>query len=142
MSPGKLYLPFVFLLLFLPLSCDKESENPVPLVAVNFTINTESIQYIELNTIGGWAYFTGGFRGIIVYRHSFDEFKAFDRACPYHPYEPEAIVRVFEPPLALDTLCGSTFLLIDGSVVKGPAKHPLRQYPTYYNPPFLQVTNY
>lgn len=137
-----LYAPLLLMFLLLPLSCDKENENPVPFVAVDFMINVGTTQFIELNAIGGWAYFTGGFRGIIIYRHSEDEFTAFDRACPYHPTEPDALVRVFDPPLATDTLCGSTFLLIDGSVVIGPSRHPLRQYRTFYNPPYVQITSY
>jgi nitrite reductase/ring-hydroxylating ferredoxin subunit len=137
-----LFTPLLLIMLLIPLSCDKENENPVPFVAVDFMINVESTQYLELNTIGGWAYFTGGYRGIIVYRHSVDEFTAFDRACPFHPFEEDALVRVFDPPLATDTLCGSTFLLIDGSVVVGPSRHPLRQYRTFYSPPYVQVTSY
>ena len=137
-----LYTSLLAILIVLPASCDKDQEHPVPFVAVDFMINVESTQNLELNTIGGWAYYTGGYRGIIVYRHSIDEFTAFDRACPYHPNEPDALVRVFDPPLAVDTLCGSTFELIYGSVVIGPSQHPLRQYRTFYNPPWLQVTSY
>ncbi len=135
---------FSVILMLIPLSCDKENENPVPYVYVNFSINIDGTRHIELNTIGGYAYFTGGFNdnGIIIYRQSVDEFKAYDRTCPFHPYEPNAIVRVFDPPLATDTLCGSTFELIYGSVVIGPSKHPLREYRTFYNPPILQVTSY
>jgi nitrite reductase/ring-hydroxylating ferredoxin subunit len=132
-------LPFAFLLF----ACSKDTRHPIPDVRVDFFINIESTQNIELNAIGGWAYYTGGFynNGIIIYRHSIDEFMAFDRTCPHHPYEPDARIRVFDPPLAIDTLCGSRFLLIDGSVVDGPSRHPLKQYRTYYNPPYLQVTN-
>jgi nitrite reductase/ring-hydroxylating ferredoxin subunit len=129
------------LLLLLPFSCDKENQHTVPYTYVDFTINVESTMHIELNAIGGWAYYTGGYRGIIIYRASTDEFMAFDRACPYHPFDPDALVRVFDPPIAVDTLCGSQFLLLDGSVITGPAKHPLRRYQTYFNYPYLQVTN-
>jgi hypothetical protein len=130
------------LMMLLPLSCGKDGRHPVPDVMVNFTLNLESTQYIELNVVGGWAYFTGGYRGIIIYRQSIDEFRAFDRACPYHPYDDCALIRVFDPPLATDTCCGSRFLLIDGSVVTGPSEWPLKQYRTFFNPPFLQVSNW
>lgn len=133
---------FFFLLILLPVSCDKENENPVPFVSINFSINIESTQFLELNTFPSYAYFSGGFRGIIIYRDSYDSFYAFDRACPYHPYEQDALVRVLNTPLAIDTLCGSNFLLLDGSVITGPSRHPLRQYRTFFSYPILQVTSY
>jgi hypothetical protein len=135
-------LLFILLLhLVGPFSCVKDSRHPVPNVPVDFVINIESTQHIELNSIGGWAYYTGGFRGIIIYRFSDVEFRAFDRACPVHPYDECAIVRVTDPPLANDDCCNSTFLLIDGSPVSGPARHPLKEYRTFLNYPWLQVSN-
>lgn len=136
------FLLLFILMVLLPLSCGKDSRHPVPDVYLDFPpINIESTQYLELNSIGGWAYFTGGFKGVIIYRVSYDEFRAFDRACPYHPFEECAIVRVTDPPLATDTCCGSTFLLLDGSPVEGPSRHPLKQYQTSFNYPYLSVTN-
>ncbi len=121
-------------------SCTKDEQHPVPIVPVEFRINLE-FQNIELNSIGGWAYYTGGFRGIVIYRVSQDEFTAFDRACPYHPYEECGRITVEEPPLAECKCCESTFLLLDGSPVSGPARHPLRQYRTVFDDPFLYVGN-
>ncbi len=138
-KPVKAFIPLLLILLF---ACEREDQHPVPHVMVNFRLNIESTEHIELNTVGGWAYYTGGFRGVIVYRLSFEEFTAFDRACPHHPFDSDALVRVFDPPLATDTLCGSTFLLLDGSVVQGPARHPLRQYRTTYNHPFLNISDH
>lgn len=134
-------LTFFTSLLILPISCGKD-DHPVPDYRVEFTINLDSTQYIELNGVGGWAYFSGGYKGIIIYRWSFDEFTAFDRACPYHPFDNCGLVKVEDPPLAKCDCCGSQYLLIDGSVVEGPTTYPLKQYRTYYNPPYLQVTNW
>lgn len=128
-------------LLVIPTSCEKDTWHPVPVVPVNFTINIESTLNIELNNIGGWAYYSGGYRGIIIYRWSFDEFRAFDRACPHHPFEDCALIRVEDPPIAKCGCCESLYLLLDGSVVKGPSRYPLRQYRTELQFPFLTVTN-
>ena len=116
--------------------CEKDMQHPVPNVHVDFRINLE-ITY-ELNTIGGWVYFSGGYRGIVIYRLSEDEFRAFDRACTYDVYNR---IVVDDPPIARCEECESTYLLIDGSVVEGPARYPLKQYRTTYHPPFVYVSN-
>ncbi|TVQ15135.1 MAG: hypothetical protein EA361_06415 [Bacteroidetes bacterium] len=131
---------FSLFILFIQ-GCSKEDRHPVPLVPVEFRINTE-FQYIELNSIGGWVNVYGGFGGIVIYRMSVDEFTAFDRACPVHPYDQEARLVVEDPPIARCNVCESTYLLLDGSPVSGPARHPLRQYRTVYSEPYLFVTNY
>jgi len=135
-----LSLTILFLLIAVLVACDKEDWNPVPLVEVDFRINLE-FQYIELNSPGGWVNVFGGFGGIVIYRISIDQFTAFDRACPLHPYDINARVTVDNPPLAKCPVCESEFLLLDGSVILGPARHPLRPYRTFFNNPFLSVTN-
>lgn len=120
--------------------CTKEDKHPVPVVPVEFNINLE-YQFIELNSVGGWVNVTGGFGGVIIYRMSIDQFTAFDRACPVHPYDSEARLIVEDPPLAKCRVCESTFLLLDGSPVSGPAKYPLRHYRTIFSDPFLRVFN-
>ncbi len=138
----KLFLSLIWIVvLFSAVSCTKDDMHPVPYYPVDFIINVESTQHIELNSIGGWAYYTGGFRGIIIYRAQEDEFTAFDRACPYHPYSNCRII-VEDPPLAKGTECESVFLLIYGSPVSGPSKHPLRAYRTSFGYPYLHVTNF
>ncbi len=143
-SLRRFLMPGFLLVLFLlfPVSCGKDSWHPVPSVPVSFTINIESTINIELNNIGGWAYYSGGHRGIIIYRWSVDEFRAFDRACPHHPFEACALIRVEDPPVAKCSCCESLFLLLDGSVVRGPSRFPLKQYRTYLQFPFLSVSNW
>lgn len=144
MSFFKNNLTALFLLLvfvFFP-QC-KKNEDPIPYVYVNFYINLNSPQYTDLNNIGGYVYVTGGYRGIVIYRNSIDEFKAFDRACPYKPSKECERVVVEETGITLvDTCCGSRFLLMDGSVVNGPATISLKEYRTYFSGSNLQVRNY
>lgn len=142
MSRHFAYLFFIALLVLLPASCGKDNRHPVPNVPVEFTINIESTQYIELNAINSFAYFSGGYKGIIIYRWQVDVFLAFDRACPYHPYDECARIVVTDPPMAQCPCCDSKFLLIDGSVYEGPSRFPLKQYRTYFQYPFLQVTSW
>ena len=67
-------------------SCRKKNEYPlIPNVYVNLYIDINSALYNDLNSVGGYIYLTGGNKGILVYRNSIDEFKAFERTCPFDP---------------------------------------------------------
>ena len=131
------FLFIIFLLLF---SNCKKNDNAVPYVYVNFYVSLSSPQFSSLTSVGGWVYVTGGVKGIVIYRNSIEEFCAFDRACTNKP----AVERVNVEPngiTAIDSVCGSRFLLIDGSVVNGPARISLTRYKTYFTGTTLQVTN-
>lgn len=129
------------LLLLVSVTCGEDEQHPVPLVPVDFRINLE-FQYIELNSIGGHVNVYGGFGGIVIYRMSIDEFTAFDRACPFDPQDVNARIIVEDSPLAKCNVCESVYLLLDGSPVSGPTRHPLRQYRTVYSDPYLYVSSY
>lgn len=132
----------IILVSFLLLAaCEKEQYHPVPMVPVDFTINLE-FQYMGLNSIGGYDNVYGGFGGIVIYRMSIDEFTAFDRACPYDPRDSRARLVTDNAPIATCPVCGSQFLLLDGSPIKGPTKYPLRQYRANFNEPYLHVGHY
>lgn len=131
------------LLLTLLLAQCRKNDNPVPYVYVNFYISLSSPQFAPLTSVGGWVYVTGGYKGIVVYRQNIDEFCAYDRACPYKPTTDCEHIEV-EPNgiTVLDSCCGSRFLLMDGSVVNGPATVQLTRYKTIYNGNTVQVSNY
>ncbi len=133
----------VFLLIASTWSCgEKQKHDSIPEVPVNLYLDINSTMYIELNTIGGWVYLTGGYKGILIYRISVDEFVAYDRACPYDPFD--AASRIVMDPSGLtcsDSNCTSQFGILDGSVIKGPATIPLKRYNTYYDGNILSVSN-
>lgn len=133
-------LLFLLLSVFMFTSCGNEHErDQIPYVYVNFEIYPNTIDYIP---IGGYAYVSGGYKGIIIYHYLADEFKAYERACPYDPLEDNSRVFVDNSGLiAVDTVCGSQFLLTDGSPIKGPANIGLKQYRTRYDGYKLQVMN-
>jgi len=134
---------YLLLFILIPLSQCKKNDDPIPYVYVNFYVNLNAPQFYELTSVGGWVYVTGGFRGIVIYRNSIDEFSAYDRACPFKPSnECERIDVEATGVTAIDSCCGSRFLLIDGSVVNGPATISLKSYKTYLSGMSLQVSNY
>lgn len=124
-------------------SCGKkQAHDSIPEVPVNLYIDINSTMYIELNTIGGWVYLTGGYKGILIYRIAVDEFVAYDRACPYDPFE--TCARIAMDPSGLtcsDSCCTSKFGILDGSVINGPATIPLKRYNTFYDGSVLSVSN-
>ena len=131
----------IFFLLFTP-QCKKDKKDQIPYVYVNFYLDINSTLNTGLNNIGGYEYVTGGVRGIIIYRRSTDEFMAYERNCPYQPSNSCALVEVDNSAvMAVDSCCGSQFLLLDGSIVKGPATILLKQYHTYFDGIKLHVYN-
>ncbi|HOP13428.1 hypothetical protein [Lentimicrobium sp.] len=121
-------------------SCDKENErDEIPYVYVNFVVYPNTLDFIP---VGDYAYFSGGYKGIIIYRQLSDDFKVYERACPHDPLVENARVFVEESGIiAIDTVCGSRFLLTDGSPIEGPATIGLKQYRTRYDGFSLQVMN-
>ena len=77
-----------FFLFIISVSSCVRNQNIVPYVYVNQYINISLPSYSSLNAVGGWIYITGGSKGIIVYRQSFDQFSAYDRHCTYNANDP------------------------------------------------------
>lgn len=121
--------------------CRKEQQG-VPYVYVNLTIYINDPQNIELTTVGGWKFFSGGYNGLIVYRKSPGEFMVYDRACPVHPDEGGTQIEVDASNVILyDDVCNSQFLFSDGSTIGGPAIIPLTHYPNTFDGSTLRIIN-
>lgn len=139
------FLPFILLGTSLLPGCKKDQNANVPLVGVDIFINVNLPEYNALVVTGGWAYITGGSQGLLVYRKSPEEFVAMDRHCTYRP---EDLCKVYvddSQVIARDTVstnaCGSAFLLLDGSVIQGPAVMGLKRYNTTFNGTTLHIFN-
>lgn len=113
----------------------KKNKNNVPYVPVDVYINISLPAYSNLNVIGGWAYVSGGNKGLIVYRQAADAFMAYDRICTYNASNSCGKVDVDSSGSYAICPCdgGSKYQLYDGQVVKGPATFALKQYQTSYN---------
>lgn len=123
-------------------ACKKDQQTGVPPTTVNISINVNLPEYTDLQVPGGWVYLTGGSLGLIVYRKNTDEFVALDRHCPYQPNNLNRVFVDESGVLAKDTAgCGSTFLLLDGSVTQGPSSFALTHYNTTWNGATLHIFN-
>lgn len=127
--------------LFLFSKCKKNEFSAVPNVAVNLVLNINSPQFFALQGIGGYQYYFGGSKGLIIYRQDNDNFLAFDRHSPYQP-EKNCIAEVDSSFITIvDPCSGSKWSLIDGSIVSGPTAAMLKQYQTNYDGIYLRIFN-
>lgn len=124
--------------LFILASCGKE--NKIPMGYVNFTIEPNSSMYSNLNNVGGYEYFIGGYKGVLVFRTGINDFVAFERACPFD-HEVAVEVNKNNSNIIECPQCGSQFIYIYGDIIKGPATTHLRQYNTSYNGTYLHIFN-
>ena len=127
---------FSIAILWANTGCQKNNNcNGVPNVAVSFSINVLLPSYNTLTAIGGSMEVTGGYAGVAIYRQSLDQFNAFDCCCTYDgASNSKAVVAIGSNKItATCPVCGSVFLLTDGSVSKGPASCGLKPYATSYD---------
>ena len=134
----------VVFFVFLFTSCTKEnnSNTNVPIQNVNITLYPSDPQYAtNIGVIGGWVYITGGNKGIIVYRKSSNEFMAYERTCTYDPNTNSRLKVLTDNVTIVDSLCGSKFLMLDGSIIQGPAAAALKAYSCDFNGSVLHIYN-
>ena len=140
--PKILRFPVIAVILTLLFSgCDKNNNGIIPYVPVDVQININNPTYSGLTFVGGSAYVFGGSQGIVIYRNSQDQFSAFDRHSTYLP-ENNCRVDIDQSLLQLEDQCSeSLYLIIDGSVINGPATIPLQRYQTSFSDPILHIYN-
>ena len=134
---------YIIIISLLFLRCSKNQDQGIPLVRVDTTIYANNPSFNNISVPGTWMYINGGSRGIIIYRVSNEEFKAYDRHCTFEPDNSCGLVSVDATNIAgVDgDCCGSTFILTDGAVTKGPATLPLKQYQTSFDGSVLKIFN-
>ena len=123
-------------------SCEQNNQN-IPYVPVNFDLNLNLPAYTSLNYPGEHLIVQGGSKGIILYRYTIDEFVVLDRHSTFDvSMNCKVVVESDGITLSDENECSeSKWLIIDGSVMQGPATLPLHRYRTSWNPPILHVYN-
>jgi len=124
------------------IACESSApEEQIPIAIVDETINLTNQQYLNLQFDGGNVSIDGGVRGIIIYRFSSNDYRAFERNCSFEPLNTCARVEVDGSNLFLvDSCCTSTFDF-NGFPTGGPASLPLRQYTTLLDGNTLRIVN-
>lgn len=124
-------------------SCNGKPKNPnSPNVNLNFIIYPNSIEFQELNTVGGWMYVTAPLPsyGVIIYRYNIDEFRAYERLSPNDPYACPDNRLFVALPFVIDSCLDNKYSILDGNIIEGTG-YPLIQYFTQYDGTSLRVYN-
>ncbi len=137
----KLLLLFFIISIF---SCEKNETNDIlPDVPVNITINIDLPQFLNLQTPTGYAETSGGIKGILVLNTGIGNppFKAFDKACPNNDC---TSAMVFDGSLKMKCSCDdSEYSILDGSPQTSGNSHFAREYRvSQINPSTLNITNF
>lgn len=133
----------VILMVFFVVSCNKKPENQIDInVDIDFTIYPNTLEYQELNVVGGWMYLTSPLPsyGIIVYKMSIDEFMAYDRrplinndACPDNRLN-------VDMPYIIDECNNQTYSILNGFNQNGDGSH-VYWYQTEFDGTALRIHN-
>ena len=101
----------------------------------NFTIEPNSAEYSGLNNVGGYEYCYGGYAGVVVIRTSYNQFVAYERACPMDDSSRVSVSAEWGSSILECPTCHSAFIVeADGMPVDGSATNcPLYQYATDYD---------
>ncbi|MDA0729211.1 MAG: tRNA (adenosine(37)-N6)-threonylcarbamoyltransferase complex dimerization subunit type 1 TsaB [Bacteroidetes bacterium] len=142
----RVFSAWVWLLMFATMigcsSCG-ETQQFIPYVPVNIDIDLNLPAYSTLNFPGEAIALNGGSRGLYVYRYTLDEFVVLDRHATFD-IDLGCQVTLDNDNITLndDSDCSaSQWLMLDGSVMNGPATLPLHRYRTSLNGSILHIYN-
>ena len=131
----RLIIP-AFLALLLPfLSCDRENQCHISIGITNFNIEPDAAYYQGLNNVGGYMYFVGGNRGVVIIRTSYTDFVAYERTCPHDNNSAVEVSEEYGSAILECPVCHSCFVVeSDGIPIDGSATTcQLYQYSTTYS---------
>jgi len=147
------YFLFTAALAFVLSSCIKNKNDVIPDVYVNFTLDLNDPQFVNLTAIGSdtvnartnnWGSSAAGFdgNGIIIYNGG-DYFSAYDRTCPHDYAVNQLSVKVIiDFTIASCPKCGTTYsLAASGTPASGIGRYPLKNYSTNFDGRFVSVWN-
>jgi len=142
----KNFIRSAWLLIFIVLAgCKGDSPyyQNFPQVAVSTYVYPNNPEFLNLQLVGGWAYVDGGIRGILVYRSDFEQFVAYERACPSVEIQSCSTIEVSSDQFSVVCPCDSSvYEMVTGSQIAGPGEGiPLMRYNTNWDGNTLYIYN-
>jgi nitrite reductase/ring-hydroxylating ferredoxin subunit len=144
LKPALFFLSLI--LAFAAASCNRDENDIIPDVYVDFTIDLMDPEFISLlaidvsdtidATTNNWGSRSAGYdgNGIIIYSGP-EEYYAYDRTCPYD-FAVNGLsikVRTDKSSVALCPHCGTKYALsVYGTPVSGPGNYSLKNYNTTF----------
>jgi nitrite reductase/ring-hydroxylating ferredoxin subunit len=127
-------------------SCNKALNDIIPDVYVDFTIDLQDPEFVNLSVIGisdtidsstnNWGYRSAGYdnNGIIIYSGP-DDYFAYDRTCPYDYAVNNLSIKVkIDFTVAECPHCGTKYSLSAyGTPISGAGNYPLKNYKTTFD---------
>lgn len=150
---GFLILVTSFILILF--SCNKDNNDVIPDVYVDFTIDLLDPEFAKLSVIGtsdtidattnNWGYRSAGYdgNGIIIYRGA-DEYYSYDRTCPHDFAVNGLSIRInVDFAVAECPQCGTKYSLSTyGVPLSGVGRYSLKNYRTSFDGSrFISVWN-
>lgn len=128
---------FILLLpLMLFAACGKDNGCTVSIGATNFVINPNSAgDWAGLNNVGGYAYATGGHRGVVIVRTGLNDFVAYERTCPEDNTSRVVVSESWGASILECPTCHSRFIVDNFGLPTDDSATPcpLYQYSTTYS---------
>jgi len=136
----RISLILVLVLLMTTISgCDPQLEDQIPYAFVEIDINLNDSEFFDLRLDGGYVYIFGeGVRGLILYRASEEEYRAFERNSPVDVLNACSTIDVDASGLFMIDYCHNILFDFNGVPISGVA--PLmRQYSTLLDRNWLYI---
>lgn len=135
-------------LLMLAACNSTDTTQTIPSISFSTQINIANQQYQALRydngvvTLPATGIAGGGVKGLLIIRQNATTYLAFERNCPYRPYDACSLVGLDRGSRLFlrDTCCTSQFNF-QGQITGGPATRALRQYNTSLIGSILTVSN-
>lgn len=131
----------IFLTMAIFISCKDTNTRYIPYVPIQINKPISNPDLIDLQTVGGYVYLTGGSRGLVLYRKSEDIIKCYDRHSSYLP-DNNCRVAVDSSNIAVKDPCSnSRWILTDGQPIAGEATLPLQEYACDFDGQRINIVN-
>ncbi|MDY5969607.1 MAG: hypothetical protein SPJ13_06310 [Bacteroidales bacterium] len=129
------FIPLAALFCLAAPSCERNGHCHIPVGETSFSVFPNDASYHGLNAVGGYMYFIGGHRGVVVIRTEQNAFAAYERSCPLDTNTSVRVSDALGSAVLECPKCGSRFSVYTSGIPLEGSGTPcsLYQYGTTYD---------